>query len=321
MSNDDTQNMSNDNTQNIVFLKIDINGKNIVGIGNSIGTITDVKIPIGTVGTDVAHLQRQIKAVTGTFSGNPVEMSIEDAKLNPAFKQTDAGNKILKLIKLIEDGNFPMNIIGPESVKSKITMGGSNKQVGGIFGKTLTLGKRPNTPLGSEIYDKWIIGFKNKFPNNLERLTRNVPEDFKKPMRQFIDGLTDAVTVDTGATATATAGKDEAVYTGDTGATTTAPAGEDEAVEDEEVDEDEEAVEGVADVVVGAEVELPPPPVLTTPPTKPQQPSRFKGARNALGNAALMASMFRRGGKNVKHTKRNKRNKHRRTKRRQSRNT
>ena len=216
MSNDDTQNMSNDNTQNIVFLKIDINGKNIVGIGNSIGAITDVKIPIGTVGTDVAYLQRQIKSVTGTFSGNPVEMSIEDAKANPVLKQTDAGNKILKLIELIESGKFPMNITGPASFD---TMGGSNKLVGGLFGKTLTLGKRPNTPLGSEIYDKWIIGFKTNFPDKLERLTKNVPEDFKKPMRKYIDGLTDAVA----------------------GATTTATAGEDE--------------EAVADVVVGAEEE------------------------------------------------------------------
>ena len=295
--------MSNDDTQNMVFLKINITDKSIVGIGNSMADIKPVNIPIGTVGTDVADLQRQIKAVTGTFSGNPVEMSIEDAKANPLLKQTDAGNKILKLIYLIEDGNFPMNIIGPESVESMMTMGGSNKLVGGLFGKTLTLGKRPNTPLGSEIYDKWIIGFKTKFPNNLERLTRNVPEDFKKPMRTYIDELTDAVA---GATATATAGEDEDELT--------------DAVGTETADEDE-AVDTGADVVVGAEEEAR---RQAEVQASSASRSRFKGMGNTLGNVASMASIARmmpRGGKNVKHTKRNKRNKHRKTKRRQSRNT
>ena len=228
--------MSNDDTQNMVFLKINIIDKNIVGIGNSTDTIVNVNIPIGTVGTNVADLQRQIKAVTGTFSGNPVEMSIEDAKANPVLKQTDAGKRILRLITLIENGKFPMNIneLG-ESVDQVMTMGGSNKLVGGLFGK------RPNTPLGSEIYDKWIIGFKTQFSDKLERLTKNVPEDFKKPMRKYIDGLTNAVAVDTGATATATAGEDEAV--------------EDEAVE---------------------VVEVNTPPVPTTPPTGGKHTKRNK---------------------------------------------
>ena len=38
--------MSNDDTQNMVYLKIDIFNKNIVGIGKSTSTIDVVSIPI-----------------------------------------------------------------------------------------------------------------------------------------------------------------------------------------------------------------------------------------------------------------------------------
>ena len=219
--------MSNDDTQNIVFLKIDINGKNIVGIGNSIGTIDDVSIPIDLNNDNMLALQRQIKAVTGTFDGNPVEMSIADVMAGKLLETTDNGKKILRLIDLIDHDDLPMEINGTNGVTGQVnaestvqldpplkpSFASSNvlsTQGGGLFGNK-SLGKRPKTKLGSEIYDRWIKRFGEKFPTQLQRVTRLVPSNYKSEMIAFIDELTDAVAVDTGATATATAVEDEAV--------------------------------------------------------------------------------------------------------------
>ena len=197
--------MSNDDTQNMVYLKIDISGKKILGIGNSIGTITDVEIPIDLNNDNTEELQRQIKTATGTFTGNPVEMSIADVTAGKLLETTDNGKKILRLINLIEHDELPMEINATNGVTGQVkgestvqlnpplipSFESSNVppiQVGG-----LSLGKRPKTKLGSEIYDRWIKRFGEKFPTQLQRVTRFVPSNYKNDMIAFIDELTDTV--------------------------------------------------------------------------------------------------------------------------------
>ena len=201
--------MSNDDTQNMVYLKIDISGKKILGIGNSIGTITDVEIPIDLNNDNMGALQRQIKAVTGTFDGNPVEMSIADVMAGKLLETTDNGKKILRLIDLIDHDDLPMEIGGSNGVTGQVnaestvqldpplkpSFASSNvlsTQGGGLFGNK-PLGKRPKTNLGSEIYDRWIKRFGEKFPTQLQRVTGFVPSNYKSDMIIFIDELTDAV--------------------------------------------------------------------------------------------------------------------------------
>jgi len=201
--------MSNDDTQNMVYLKIDIFNKNIVGIGKSIGTITDVEIPIDLNNDNMKALQRQIKGVTGTFDGNPVEMSIADVMAGKLLETTDNGKKILRLIDLIDHDDLPMEIGGSNGVTGQVnaestvqldpplkpSFASSNvlsTQGGGLFGNK-PLGKRPKTNLGSEIYDRWIKRFGEKFPTQLQRVTGFVPSNYKSDMIIFIDELTDAV--------------------------------------------------------------------------------------------------------------------------------
>ena len=190
--------MSNDDTQNMVYLKIDIFNKNIVGIGNSIGTIDDVSIPIDTALTGVEELQRKIKAATGTFTGSPVKMGIKDA-LASGLLTGDAGIKITNLIKMLQSNvDIPSEIDGPgglkeiveASIQSQVN-GGSNKLLDdSISFGGVTFGNRPNTKLGAEIYEEWIKKYKVKHPTMLEFITTNINSNLKTSMITYIDKLT-----------------------------------------------------------------------------------------------------------------------------------
>ena len=186
--------MSTNVNSNTVYLILNINDKKILGIGNSIDQITDVDIPIDTALTGVEELQRQIKVATGTFTGNPVEMSIKDALASGSLTG-DAGNKITNLITMLQtDADIPSEM---DELKGRVdasiqapVSGGSNKLLGGI-----TFGKRPNTKLGTEIYEEWIKKYKVKFPMKLELVTKNINSKLKESMISYINELTEEFTM------------------------------------------------------------------------------------------------------------------------------
>ena len=178
--------MSNDDTQNMVYLKIDINGKNIVGIGKSTSTIDVVSIPIKLDNDEgIQKLKEYLQTTTAKII--PSNMSIETFGNNDLVKKTEAGQKIAILIEKLTNANatFASGLTESNGLTVQVDqahLGRDNSQVGGAM-------IEPNTPLGKEIYSKWTERYRAQYRTGLKKAML-IPGPAKTEMRDYIDALT-----------------------------------------------------------------------------------------------------------------------------------
>jgi len=179
--------MSNDDTQNMVYLKIDIFNKNIVGIGKSTNTIDVVSIPIKLDNDDgIQKLQEYLQTTTAKII--PSNMSIETFGNNDLVKKTEAGQKIAILIKKLTIDNV-------DFASGLTELNGLTQQVDNEYGEdgnTLVGGAmiEPNTPLGKEIYSKWTARYRKQHLPRMRDALTPIHNDRKNEMRDYIDDLT-----------------------------------------------------------------------------------------------------------------------------------
>ena len=177
--------MSNDDTQNMVYLKIDIFNKNIVGIGKSMADIIQVNIPIKHDNDDgIQKLQEYLQTTTAKII--PSNMSIETFGINDLVKETEAGQKIAILIEKLtnENATFASGLTesyGLTAQVDKAYVDRDNIQTGGAT--------EPNTPLGKEIYSKWTERYRAQYRTGLKTAFL-IPGPAKTEMKVYIDDLT-----------------------------------------------------------------------------------------------------------------------------------
>jgi hypothetical protein len=177
--------MSNDDTQNMVYLKINITDKSIVGIGKSTSTIDVVSIPIKLDNDEgIQKLKEYLQTTTAKII--PSNMSIETFGNNDLVKKTEAGQKIARLIEKLtnENATFAKGLTESNGLTEQVNQAHverDNIQTGGAT--------EPNTPLGKEIYSKWTARYRAQYRTGL-KTAMLIPDQAKTEMKGYIDDLT-----------------------------------------------------------------------------------------------------------------------------------
>ena len=213
--------MSNDDTPNIVFLKINITDKSIVGIGpnpNNIDILIN-SIPISGDMQDQMELQKKLNdfkpsaTVDGTTDQNELpnnvndlnpqatdqdiislNITIDQAIGSPKLSESETGRLIQTLAKTVnENENLPDNVGDLRKAVEEKTPVAVPKHVEEGGGKIIgSYADQIETKLGKEIYETWKTNYKKKFKLNIKTMwgTIEIPKQHKQDMVKYINELT-----------------------------------------------------------------------------------------------------------------------------------